>query len=122
MDKKTVRDIEVKDKKVIVRVDYNVPIKAGAITDDTRIVKSLPTVRYLLEQGAAVILMTHLGRPKGKPDPAFTVRPAAERLQKLLGKQVLFVPDCIGDAAEQAAGRLQPGLVLLLENLRFYGA
>ncbi|MDR3348900.1 MAG: triose-phosphate isomerase [Acidaminococcales bacterium] len=120
MEKKNIRDIAVKGKKVIVRVDYNVPIKSGAITDDTRIVKSLPTINYLLEAGAAVILMTHLGRPKGKPDQAFTVRPAAERLQQLLGKKVLFVPDCIGAAAEEAAARLRPGEILMLENLRFY--
>ncbi|MDR2006386.1 MAG: triose-phosphate isomerase [Acidaminococcales bacterium] len=120
MEKKNIRDIEVKGKKAIVRVDYNVPIKSGVITDDTRIVKSLPTVRYLLEEGAAVILMTHLGRPKGKPDPAFTVRPAAERLQELLGTKVLFASDCVGAVAEEAAARLEPGEILMLENLRFH--
>jgi triosephosphate isomerase len=120
MDKKSVRDIDVKDKKVIVRVDYNVPIKSGAITDDTRIVKSLPTIKYLLGEGAAIILMTHLGRPKGGPDPQFTVRPAAARLAELLGQEVLFAPDCVGEEAEGAAAGLRPGEALMLENLRFH--
>ena len=120
MDKKTVRDIDVKNKKVIVRVDYNVPIENGVITDDTRMVKSLPTIKYLLDNGAAVILMTHLGRPKGKPNKEFSLQLVAEHLQKLLGQKVTFVADCIGDVAEAAAAKVQPGEIIFLENLRFY--
>lgn len=122
MDKKTIRDIDVAGKKVLVRVDYNVPLdKSGAITDDTRIVATLPTLKYLLEQRAAVILAAHLGRPKGKPAPEFSLAPVAKRLAQLLGRDVQLAGDCVGPAVEAMAGELKPGQVLLLENLRFHG-
>lgn len=119
MNKKTVRDIDVKNKRVLVRVDFNVPIENGRVADDTRIVASLPTIRYLVDQGAKVTLTSHLGRPKGK-DEKFSLRPVAARLEQLLGKPVTFVPDCVGPAAEQAVQSMKPGDVVLLENVRFY--
>lgn len=121
MDKKTVRDLDVAGKKVLVRVDFNVPLNdKGEITDDTRITASLPTIQYLLEQKAAVILMAHLGRPKGQVKPELSLAPVAKHLGKLLGKKVLFAPDCVGEAAQAAASKLKPGHILLLENLRFH--
>ena len=121
MDKKTVRDLDVAGKKVLVRVDFNVPLNdKGEITDDTRITASLPTIQYLLEQKAAVILMAHLGRPKGQVKPELSLAPVAKHLGKLLGKKILFAPDCVGEAAQAAAGKLKPGHILLLENLRFH--
>lgn len=121
MDKKTVRDLDVAGKKVLVRVDFNVPLNdKGEITDDTRITASLPTIQYLLEQKAAVILMAHLGRPKGQVKPELSLAPVAKHLGKLLGKKILFAPDCVGEAAQAAASKLKPGLILLLENLRFH--
>lgn len=121
MDKKTVRDLDVAGKKVLVRVDFNVPLNdKGEITDDTRITASLPTIQYLLEQKAAVILMAHLGRPKGQVKPELSLAPVAKHLGKLLGKKLLFAPDCVGEAAQAAASKLKPGHILLLENLRFH--
>lgn len=121
MDKKTVRDLDVAGKKVLVRVDFNVPLNdKGEITDDTRITASLPTIQYLLEQKAAVILMAHLGRPKGQVKPELSLAPVAKHLGKLLGKKILFAPDCVGEAAQTAASKLKPGHILLLENLRFH--
>ena len=121
MDKKTVRDLDVAGKKVLVRVDFNVPLNdKGEITDDTRITTSLPTIQYLLEQKAAVILMAHLGRPKGQVKPELSLAPVAKHLGKLLGKKILFAPDCVGEAAQAAASKLKPGHILLLENLRFH--
>lgn len=121
MDKKTVRDLDVAGKKVLVRVDFNVPLNdKGEITDDTRITASLPTIQYLLEQKAAVILMAHLGRPKGQVKPELSLAPVAKYLGKLLGKKILFAPDCVGEAAQAAASKLKPGHILLLENLRFH--
>lgn len=121
MDKKTVRDLDVDGKKVLVRVDFNVPLNdKGEITDDTRITASLPTIQYLLEQKAAVILMAHLGRPKGQVKPELSLAPVAKHLGKLLGKKILFAPDCVGEAAQAAASKLKPGYILLLENLRFH--
>lgn len=121
MDKKTVRDLDVAGKKVLVRVDFNVPLNdKGEITDDTRITASLPTIQYLLEQKAAVILMAHLGRPKGQVKPELSLAPVAKHLGKLLGKKILFAPDCVGEAAQAAASNLKPGHILLLENLRFH--
>ena len=121
MDKKTVRDLDVAGKKVLVRVDFNVPLNdKGEITDDTRITASLPTIQYLLEQKAAVILMAHLGRPKGQVKPELSLAPVAKHLGKLLSKKILFAPDCVGEAAQAAASKLKPGHILLLENLRFH--
>ena len=121
MDKKTVRDLDVAGKKVLVRVDFNVPLNdKGEITDDTRITASLPTIQYLLEQKAAVILMAHLGRPKGQVKPELSLAPVAKHLGKLLGKKILLAPDCVGEAAQAAASKLKPGHILLLENLRFH--
>lgn len=121
MDKKTVRDLDVAGKKVLERVDFNVPLNdKGEITDDTRITASLPTIQYLLEQKAAVILMAHLGRPKGQVKPELSLAPVAKHLGKLLGKKILFAPDCVGEAAQAAASKLKPGHILLLENLRFH--
>ncbi|MBP1740422.1 MAG: phosphoglycerate kinase, partial [Deltaproteobacteria bacterium] len=120
MKKKTVRDIDVKGKRVLVRVDFNVPLKGDKVTDDTRIRAALPTIKYLLEKGAAVILMSHLGRPKEGPDPKYSMKPTAARLTELLGKPVAFADDCVGPKAEAAASSLKPGDVLVLENTRFY--
>lgn len=119
-NKKTVRDIDVKGKKVFVRVDFNVPVKDGVVGDDTRIRAALPTIEYLLDQGAAVILASHLGRPKGGPDPKYSLKPVADHLSNLLGKPVAFAEDCIGPEAEAAAAALKPGEVLVLENTRFH--
>ncbi len=119
-NKKTVRDIDVKGKKVLVRVDFNVPLKDGAVSDDTRIRGALPTIQYLLEQGAAVILCSHLGRPKGVADPKYSLKPVAEYLQKLVSNKVYFAEDCIGEPAEKAAAALQPGEILVLENTRYH--
>ena len=121
MDRQTIKDIEVRGKRVIVRVDFNVPTDdSGTITDDARIRKTLPTIQYLMKEGARVILMSHLGRPKGKKDPKYTLKPASERLSKLLKKPVTFVPDCIGLIAEKQTAGLKNGEVALLENLRFH--
>ena len=119
-NKKTIKDIDPKGKKVLVRVDFNVPLKDGNVGDDTRIRAALPTIHYLLEHGAAVILCSHLGRPKGGPDPKYTLKPVAEYLSKLMGKPVAFATDCIGLEAEKAAKALKPGEVLVLENTRFH--
>ena len=123
MDKLHLEDLEVEGKRVLVRVDFNVPLDASQqITDDTRIQAALPTIRYLLDHGAAVILMSHLGRPKGEAQPEFSLRPCAERLQKLLSRRVIMAPDCIGARVRELAATLQPGEVLMLENLRFHKA
>ncbi len=119
-NKKTVRDIDVQGKKVLERVDFNVPLKDGKVDDGTRVKAALPTIQYLLDHGAAVILCSHLGRPKGGPDPKFSLKPVAEYLGGLLGKPVAFSDDCIGPAAEAAAKALKPGQVLVLENTRFH--
>lgn len=124
MNKKTVRDIpeqELRGKRVLVRVDFNVPLDENQrITDDTRIVESLPTIRFLLERGARVILVSHLGRPKGKPKDELRMDPIARRLEELLGRRVYKVDECIGEKVKQAVARLGDGEVLLLENIRFY--
>lgn len=119
-NKKTVRDIDVKNKRVFVRVDFNVPVKEGVVGDDTRIKAALPTIHYLLDNGAAVILASHLGRPKGGPDPKYSLKPVADHLGRLLGQPVAFAEDCIGPIAEKAANALHPGEVLVLENTRFH--
>lgn len=123
MSKLTIKDIDTAGKRVLVRVDFNAPLDAaGQITDDTRIRAALPTIEHLLAQGAAVILMSHLGRPKGTPVAEMSLAPVAQALSKLLGREVEMAADCIGDkVASQAAG-LVAGQVLLLENLRFHAA
>jgi len=119
-NKKIVTDLDVKGKRVLVRVDFNVPIKDGKVTDDTRITAALPTIQYLLDNGAAVILCSHLGRPKEGPDPAYSMKPVAEHLATLISAPVKFAEDCIGPVAEKAAAELKPGEVLVLENTRFH--
>jgi phosphoglycerate kinase len=119
-NKKSVTDLDVKGKRVFVRVDFNVPMKEGVIKDDTRIRAALPTIEYLIKNGASVILASHLGRPKGGPDAQFSLKPIASHLSKLLGKPVAFVDDCVGPKAEAASAALKAGDVLLLENTRFY--
>lgn len=119
MQKKTVEEIDPSGKRVLVRVDFNVPLKEGRVGDRTRIEAALPTIRYLLERRARVILCSHLGRPEG-PDPSLSLKPVADVLSGMLGQPVAFAPDCIGPEAEKAAGRLGPGQVLLLENTRFH--
>ncbi len=121
MAKKTVADVDVKGKKVLMRVDFNVPQDdSGNITSDDRIVKALPTIQNVLDRGGSLILMSHLGRPEGKRDDKYTLKPVAERLSQLLGKKVIFATDCVGPDATGKAKGLKPGDVLLLENLRFY--
>lgn len=120
MAKKTIRDLELKGRKVLVRCDFNVPLKAGAITDDTRITGAIPTIKHLVEAGAKVILCSHLGRPGGEKNSEFTLAPVATRLGELLGKDIAFASDCVGAEVADAANGLADGDVLLLENVRFY--
>ena len=120
MDKKTVKDIDLKGKRVIMRVDFNVPMDKGVVTDDKRIKAALPTIKYCLEQGASVLLMSHLGRPKGGPDAEVSLKAASEVLADHLGKPVIMAPDCVGPEVEKIAANLKPGDVVMLENTRFY--
>ena len=120
MNKQTIQDVIVAGKKVFVRVDFNVPMKDGVITNDTRIRATLPTLNYLLEQGAAVILGSHLGRPKGQRVPEYSLAPVAVRLSELLGREVKLAPDCVGEEVSAMAAALKSGEVLLLENLRYH--
>ena len=120
MNAKSIEDLDLKGKKVFVRVDFNVPIKNGAITEDTRIRASLPTIKRALEKGATVILASHLGRPKGKPNPECSLQPVAARLSELVGRPVTFAEDAVGDAAKRAIDKAGPGGLVLLENLRFH--
>jgi len=118
-EKKIVTDIDVKGKKVLVRVDFNVPLKDGKVADDTRILGALPTINYLLKQGASLILCSHLGRPKGV-DPTFSLKPVAEHLATLVDVPVKFAADCVGPVAEEAVASLHPNEILVLENTRFH--
>ncbi|MEE8440939.1 MAG: phosphoglycerate kinase, partial [Spirochaetia bacterium] len=118
----TIRGIDVAGKRVLVRVDYNVPLKNGQVTDATRIEASLPTLRHLLDGGGRLVLMSHLGRPKGLPDSSLSLRPVAEKLAELIGRPVNVAPDCIGDKAEQLSHDLAAGEILMLENVRFHSA
>ena len=120
MNKLTVDDINPAGKRVLVRVDFNVPLENGRVTDDTRIVASVPTIQKLVSLRARIILMSHLGRPKGAPDPKFSLRPVAERLSKLMGIPVKFADDCVGASVQEAVQSLHDGDILLLENLRFH--
>ena len=121
--KLSLKDLPVKGKRVLMRVDFNVPLsKEGKVTDDTRIREALPSIEHVLKSGGSLVLMSHLGRPDGKPNPKYSLAPCAEALSKLLKKPVLFAKDCIGEEAGKMAGALKPSEVLLLENLRFYAA
>ncbi len=122
MNKKSIKDIEVQDKRVLVRVDFNVPLLDGKVTDDRRIRAALPTLQYLLEQGAALVLMSHLGRPKGVTNPALKMDPVAARLSDLLERPVKKLDDCVGAAVKAAVKAMQAGEVILLENTRFHAA
>ena len=117
---KTVDQLNLKDQRVLMRVDFNVPLDNGVVDDNFRIKAALPTIRYCLNQGAAVVLMSHQGRPKGKQIPELTILPVAEELETLLRQNIIFSPDCISDEAIEVSGQLEPGDVHLLENLRFY--
>ncbi|MBN1411317.1 MAG: phosphoglycerate kinase [Spirochaetales bacterium] len=120
MAKKTVKEVDFTNKRVLMRVDFNVPLKEGKVTDDTRIREALPTIKYILEQqGTSLILMSHLGRPKGTVVPDMSLKPVAGRLKELLGKDVIMAPDCVGDEVTKLAQSMKTGDVMLLENLRF---
>lgn len=121
MSIRTVKDLDLRGKRVLIRVDFNVPLKEGVITDDTRIKAALPTLKYILEQeGSSLVIMSHLGRPKGEKKPEFSLAPVAKRLSELLGRPVEMAADCIGDAVTSRAASLKAGEILLLENVRYY--
>lgn len=122
MNKLTIDDVDLKGKRVLVRVDFNVPLDEDQVRDDTRIRESLPTIRKILDAGGSCILMSHLGRPKGKRAMEFSLNPAAQRLSQLLDQPVIMAPDCVGEEVERVVKRLEPGQVMLLENLRFHAA
>lgn len=120
-NKKTVKDINLKGKRVLLRADYNVPVENGVISDDYRMKRSLPTVKYILKQlGSSLVIISHLGRPKGSSDKNLSLKPVAKHLSELLGQEVKFAPDCVGDAAKKLASELKAGEVLMFENLRFH--
>ena len=118
--KQTVKDVDVAGKRVLVRVDFNVPLSEGSVTDDTRVRAALPTIRYLVDHGARVVLMSHLGRPAGEPDPRFSLQPVRRALQRLIGRNVAFSTETIGPDAEEAVARMIDGEILMLENVRFH--
>ncbi len=120
MGKMTVEDLSIKDRTILMRVDFNVPIENGKVANDKRIRAAMPTIRYILEKGGRLVLMSHLGRPKGKRVPGMSLKPCAAALGHLIHRDVRFIDDCIGEAVEKAVSKLLPGQVLLLENLRFY--
>jgi phosphoglycerate kinase len=120
MSKLSISDLDLAGKRVFMRVDFNVPMADGRITDETRIEAALPSIRYVLEKGGRLVLASHLGRPKGKPEPKYSLRPVATRLSELLGNPVVFAPDCVGPEIEKMVSELQNGQALLLENLRFH--
>jgi phosphoglycerate kinase len=120
LDIRRMQDLALEGRRVLVRVDYNVPLKDGKVADDTRIRETVPTLKALLDKGCRLVLIAHLGRPKGKPEPKYSLAPVAPVLQALLGRPVRFAPDCVGPAAEAAAAALKPGEVVLLENLRYH--
>ncbi len=120
MSKLSVEDLQLKGKRVLVRVDFNVPLDGTKITDDTRIISALPTIQYIIKQGGKVILMSHLGRPDGKVVPKYSLAPIAERLKELLGKNVILAPDCVGKETKAIVDKMSEGDIILLENLRFH--
>jgi phosphoglycerate kinase len=120
MTKLTINDLDLRGKRVFIRVDFNVPLKEGVVTDDTRIRETLPTLRLAIEKGGRLVLASHLGRPKGGPDPKYSLRPAAKKLEELLGKPVAFALDCVGPGAEGQSKALRDAEILVLENVRFH--
>ena len=120
MNKLTIQDLDLRGKRLFIRVDFNVPLKDGAVTDDTRIRETLPTLKLAIEKGGRLVLASHLGRPKGGPDPKYSLKPAAKKLEELLGKPAAFASDCVGPDAEAKSKALQDGDVLVLENVRFH--
>ena len=120
MDKLTIQDLDLRGKRVFIRVDFNVPLKDGVVTDDTRIRETLATLKLAMEKGGRLVLASHLGRPKGGPDPKYSLKPAAKKLEELLGKPVAFASDCVGQDAESKSKALKDGDVLVLENVRFH--
>lgn len=120
MDKKTISDIDFQGRKVLMRVDFNVPLDGSTVSDDTRIRAALPSIKYVLDNGGTLILMSHLGRPKGKVNPEYSLLPAVECLKELIGQDVKFAPDCVGESVKEMADGLKAGEILVLENLRFH--
>ena len=120
MSKLSIRDLDLTNKRVFIRVDFNVPLEGGKVAEDTRIRETIPTLKFAIERGARLVLASHLGRPKGKPDPRYSLKPVVGRLSELLGKPVAFAADCIGPEAESKSRSLKDGEVLLLENVRYH--